>query len=104
MYVVQGKNILDQRVEVSPSPAMRGQNTTIRYNGLLAKSGASQMYIHYGYDNWKNTQTKDMQRDPDGSFVTTLPVQGTNIINFCFKDSANNWDNNSGWNWSTDIR
>ncbi len=32
-------------------------------------------------------------------FTANVPVEGMEEINFCFVDSAGNWDNNSGWNW-----
>ncbi|WP_334110727.1 carbohydrate-binding protein [Thermodesulfitimonas autotrophica] len=103
MFIAKGKHILDNRVDVTPSPAVRGRDVMIRYNGLLAKSGADRVYVHYGFDGWKNVNTAEMRREPDGSFAISLPVQGTSELNFCFKDSANNWDNNNGWNWASDI-
>lgn len=45
-----------------------------------------------------------MERTPQGNFVCTTKIQGTREMNFCFKDSANNWDNNSGWNWTCKIK
>ncbi|MEW6770898.1 MAG: carbohydrate-binding protein [Bacillota bacterium] len=104
MFIANGKHIPDQRVDISPSPAIRGREVLVRYKGLLAESGADRVFCHYGYDGWNNPNTTEMRREPDGSFVTSLPVTGTNQINLCFKDSANNWDNNSGWNWASDIR
>lgn len=104
MYVSKGRNYLDDRVDVFPSPSVKGRDATIKYNGLLAKSGADRVFIHYGFDGWKNVSTAEMRREGNGSFSINLPVHGSSEINFCFKDSANNWDNNSGWNWSSDIR
>ncbi|RJX18093.1 MAG: carbohydrate-binding protein [Ammonifex sp.] len=104
MFIANGKHILDQRVDVSPSPAIRGRDVFIRYDGLLKNSGADVVYCHFGYDGWKNVATAEMRRDYDGSFSVSVPAHGNAEINFCFKDSANNWDNNSGWNWLTDIR
>ena len=104
MIVMKGRHVLDHRVDVTPSPATKGREVLIRYNGLLAKSGADRVFCHYGYDGWSNVATAEMRRDADGSFAVSLPAHGNSEINFCFKDSANNWDNNSGWNWLTDIR
>lgn len=50
MYVIKGKHYLDQRVDVTPSPPLRGETMTIRYSGLLAKSGADRVFLHYGFD------------------------------------------------------
>ncbi|MCW2279371.1 carbohydrate-binding protein [Heliophilum fasciatum] len=72
----------------------------ISYNGLLAHSGADQVYLHIGSGdprNWQHTRTEPMQRTTSG-FEKTIHMD--NQVNFCFKDSANNWDNNCGLNWS----
>ncbi|MEW6572548.1 MAG: carbohydrate-binding protein [Bacillota bacterium] len=104
MFIVKGKQILDDRVDINPSPAVRGREVLVHYNGLLNKSGADRVFCHYGYDGWKNVSTAEMRREADGSFAVSIPVVGTSEINLCFKDSANNWDNNNGWNWTTDIK
>ncbi len=36
-------------------------------------------------------------------FVTQIKMESEDVFNVCFKDSANNWDNNSGRNWSARI-
>ncbi len=94
----------DDRVWVRPTPAIKDEKAEIGYNGLLARSGADSVWVHYGFDGWKNTQFQQMTKRGDGSFATTLNCRADRQVNFCFKDSANHWDNNSGWNWSCDIR
>ncbi len=104
MYVAQGRNFLDNRVDVIPSPSLKDRHATIRYEGLLKESGADRVFIHYGFDGWNNSGFAEMKREPDGAFVCSISMHGQKECNFCFKDSANNWDNNNGCNWSTDIR
>lgn len=104
MYVAQGRNFLDERVDVVPSPSLKDRHATIRYEGLLQKNGADRVFMHYGFDGWARNCWSEMKREPDGSFACSIPMQGAKECNFCFKDSANNWDNNNGWNWATDIR
>lgn len=104
MYVAQGKNYLDQRVDVIPSPSLKDRHATVMYDGILKHSGADRVFIHYGFDGWNNTCTEEMRREPDGNFSCSIQMRGTSECNFCFKDSANNWDTNNNWNWSTDIR
>lgn len=71
----------------------------VTYNGLLAQSGADNVYACYGYgDKWANQTFYKMNRTSHG-FETTLPVD-EKVVNVAFKDSANNWDNNSGRNYS----
>jgi len=73
-------------------------DVTICYNGLLAKSGADQVYLHYGFgDRWMDTNTVKMDRTFSG-WEKTIRTRNDKV-NFCFKDSANNWDNNNGSNW-----
>lgn len=93
----------DDRIAIEPFPVRKGQSVNIAYRGLLAKSGADQVYLHYGHDGWQSPVTIAMSWQPDGSAVATLPCNAQREINFCFKDSANNWDNNSGWNWKCDV-
>jgi len=89
-------------VTVDPTPITAGQEVTILYNGLLAKSGAQQIYLHVGYgsnDNWQMVTDYPMYFTGNGWEKTITVAEGTRL-NFCFKDSANNWDNNNGNNWS----
>ncbi|ACV64258.1 hypothetical protein Dtox_3542 [Desulfofarcimen acetoxidans DSM 771] len=75
------------------------KDVSIFYNGLLTKSGATQVYLHTGTeDNWNNVYDHRMEPTPYG-FEKTIQIE-SNHLNFCFKDSANNWDNNNGQNWS----
>lgn len=95
--------MFDNRLALEPAPARRGQNVAVSYKGLLANSGADNVWLHYGFDGWNSTATVPMSQQFDGSFHATIPASGNREINLCFKDSANNWDNNSGWNWKCDI-
>lgn len=87
----------------SPHPPRSGDIVHIYYQGLLQESGASEVYLHYGFDGWKNSETRLMERNKDGSFGISLEAKGNQELNFCFKDVANNWDNNDGENWTIRI-
>ncbi|MFZ5648794.1 MAG: carbohydrate-binding protein [Bacillota bacterium] len=96
--MVQGWNDFPRGVEVKQ--AAYGNEATIVYNGLLAKSGADQVYLHCGFgdpNSWHNVSTQKMDRTNRGWEKTIRMMD--NKAAFCFKDSANNWDNNSGHNW-----
>ncbi|HAP93071.1 MAG TPA: hypothetical protein DCM26_00405 [Desulfotomaculum sp.] len=96
--MIQAWNDYQKGVEVRSSGF---DEANIIYNGLLAKSGADQVYLHYGFGdpkNWYSTNTIRMDKDSKG-WDKTLRLQN-NQMSFCFKDSANNWDNNSGFNWT----
>ncbi len=88
-----------------PVPVTAGAEVNIKYNGLLAASGADAVYLHYGYgpaDHWADVADLPMHRTSDG-FEASVKVKSNDRLNFCFKDSANNWDNNNGKDWSYTI-
>jgi hypothetical protein len=74
----------------------------IGYHGLLKNCGADAVYLHYGFDNWDNRtiHTAKMQQYADGGFHLWVASGNHREINYCFKDSADHWDNNSGQDWS----
>ncbi|MFZ5647633.1 MAG: carbohydrate-binding protein [Bacillota bacterium] len=95
-----------QGVVVDPTPITAQEEITILYYGLLARSGADQVYMHVGYGDageWRKVSDLKMSRTGWG-WVKTLEVpEDESRFNFCFRDSANNWDNNNGINWSFEI-
>jgi hypothetical protein len=90
-------------VAINPSTPSVGEKVKIVYDGLLSKSGANHVYARVGYGSrWENQQDIPMMRTGMG-FETTVPVLKPDTLNLCFKDCANNWDNNSGMNYSFDV-
>ncbi|MGE5550269.1 MAG: carbohydrate-binding protein [Bacteroidota bacterium] len=92
----------EENVFVEPVRPERKERARIGYDGLLVKSGADRVFLHYGFDGWKNPRTVPMSRFMNG-FVASIPIEGVEAVDFCFRDSAGNWDNNSGWNWKAPI-
>jgi hypothetical protein len=95
-------------VSVSPMPITAGEEVTVKYNGLLAQSGADSVYLHAGFGaagSWHDVVDIAMLQEKPGVWKATLPLvpEETSRLNFCFKDRAENWDNNYGLNWSFDI-
>ena len=82
----------------------KGSETSISYNGLLNKNGAEKVYLHYGFDGWSNKETVAVRKNLSGAFNTEVKVNGKDELNFCFKDCANNWDNNNGSDWKVAIK
>ncbi|PKM83306.1 MAG: hypothetical protein CVU89_00690 [Firmicutes bacterium HGW-Firmicutes-14] len=79
-----------------------GKNIKIVYNGLLAKSGADQVLMRAGFgtrNSWNDVYDHHMSRTVRGWESPDLHMNDRQL-NFCFKDSAGNWDNNNGENWS----
>ena len=78
-----------------------GNDLTVIYNGLLKNSGADQVYLHYGFGDatrWSDVETTRMDNSFQG-FEKTIRMKN-HTCKFCFKDSADNWDNNCGHNWT----
>ncbi len=96
-------NMDDGRVSLDPGSVHSGGTVYIKYHGLLKSSGADHIFLHYGVDGWNNISTIKMNRIENGDFGTDIKADAGREINFCFKDSANNWDNNNGVNWKADV-
>jgi hypothetical protein len=89
------------RISWSPNPVRPGETIQINYQGLLKDLGASEVYLHYGFDSWSSPpQTVKMEQRETGEFGADVQAEGNHEINFCFKDAANQWDNNNGSNWT----
>ncbi len=92
-------------VTVDPVPITQGDEVTVLYYGLLSNAGADQVWLHTGYgdhDKWQAVHDYRMEKTGWG-WAKTIQVNAGSRFNFCFKDSANNWDNNSGANWSFEV-
>ena len=94
---------LPNGVAISPAVPTAGTTVKIIYDGLLAKSGATDVFAHVGFGKkWDNVSDYRMSRTATG-FEVSIPVQNADVLNVCFKDCADHWDNNSGKNYSFDI-
>lgn len=93
-------------VVVDPTPITAGQDVVVFYNGLLAQSGAQEVYLHCGFgkdDKWNAVSDERMAKTGFG-YVKALTMPQTHTqFNFCFRDNAMNWDNNSGRDWAYQV-
>lgn len=96
---------IDRRVAIDPVPLAGKKKGTIMYKGLLSVSGADSVYLYSGYDDhWENAKFTPMSKLDDVTWTTDVSIdENKKSFNFCFKDSANNWDNNYGLNWGVAI-
>lgn len=93
----------DSGISVTPTILNKGDTAHVRYQGLLANSGAEKVYVYVGYGgNWERAIDYKMVRTPNG-FEAQVPVSAQNGLIICFHDNANNWDNNSGQNYSFEV-
>lgn len=99
-----GESDIGGGVFVSPMPITKGDTVTLKYNGLLSKSGATEVFAHVGYGpmDWIGVQDIPMTKEPDGTWTTEIHMAEDQVspFNVCFRDSAYNWDSNYGNNWS----
>jgi hypothetical protein len=95
----------DAGIYWEPKSPRTGDTLNIHYRGLLQNSGASEIFLHYGFDNWnRSIHTIKMARLADGSFSTAVKAERAGEINLCFKDNVDNWDNNNGNNWNLSLQ
>jgi hypothetical protein len=94
---------LQNGITISPAVPTSGEKVKVQYDGILSKNGAMDVYVHMGYGNgWDKSSFFKMNKAITG-FEASLPVEYGDTMNLCFKDSANNWDNNLGKNYSFDV-
>ncbi|HOA97097.1 MAG TPA: carbohydrate-binding protein [Acetivibrio saccincola] len=87
-------------VQVSKSSIRVGDEITLSYSGLLVQCGAESVYAHIGYgENWEAKEFIPMERCND-VFKAKIKVTHPDSLNIAFKDSGDNWDNNSYLNYS----
>lgn len=100
-------------VYVTPTDFSIGDRVRLSYDGLLSQSGATEVYAHIGYgtqQNWQNVADVKMTKSANGLFEATFPVSPTTTtktsssLNLAFKDSAGNWDNNNGSNYTFKVK
>lgn len=94
-----GTEYVNKGVKLTSDVLIGGSVAEIEYNGLLANSGAHNIYMFWGYeDHWKSPGNTKMKQMND-RFIAEFEVTSNGKLNIAFKDSANNWDNNSGENY-----
>ena len=93
------QNYIESGVEISKSTIYVGDEVTLSYSGILVKDGADMVYAYLGYgDDWEEKGFVPL-RNVDGVFKADFKVILPGTMNVSFKDSANNWDNNSTANY-----
>ena len=78
------------------------QNSTVKisYTGELYSDNSEDVYIHYGFgSNWENVNEIKMNKTELG-FQSEITLPETDLLNFCFRNSENKWDNNQNVNYS----
>lgn len=91
-------------VIAKPNVIYHGDHLSMQYNGLLYQGGAKEVFAHIGYEKgWDASEDIKMKQAQEG-FEISFPIKEYNQLNVAFHDSANNWDNNSGKDYSFNIQ
>lgn len=81
----------------------KNETNTITYSGSLFKNGSDSVTIVYGFgDNWNNT-TEQLMKKTDNGFVAEIKILNFEKLNFCFRNSNYEWDNNNNQNYISPI-
>ncbi len=95
---------VEETVYFDTDTLVAGKTEKLIYKGALAINGAEEIYVHYGYGLlWENLQEVKLEKVADGTFEAEITLIGADSINFCFRDSNNNWDNNETKNYAYPI-
>ena len=69
------------------------------YVGKLFQENSSEVYLHYGFgSNWDNVNEIKMEKTELG-FQAEIELLSSDTLNFCFRNSNNEWDNNENANY-----
>lgn len=82
---------------------IENETVKISYTGKFFKENCDEVYIHFGFgDNWDNLSEIKMNKTELG-FQAEINLVSTENLNLCFRTNTNEWDNNSGSNYSFHI-
>ena len=76
----------------------------ISYTGKFFQDNSdTELYIHYGFGLlWENVNEIKMEKTEFG-YQSLIYLNGKDSLNFCFKNSKGEWDNNGGKNYVFEI-
>lgn len=82
---------------------IENEKCQITYSGKLFQNNSDSVKMVYGFgDNWSNTTEKLMEKNENG-FVAEIEMLNFDKLNFCFRNSNNEWDNNNNCNYISSI-
>lgn len=93
----------DNGIKLSKLTLSIGDQLEITYKGLLSDSGADEILLYGGYGEEWNEKILIPMSKKDDDFKVKFKMAYEGIFHFAFKDPANNWDNNSGENYSIKV-
>ncbi len=95
----------NEKVYFDTDNLVEGRTVKLTYKGNLATPTTNEIYVHYGFGLlWENIQEIKLDKIDESTYETEINLSPSyDSINFCFRDDANNWDNNEAKNYSAEI-
>lgn len=82
---------------------VEGAKVKISYVGYLFQNGSNELELHYGFGtNWDNVSDVKMEKTELG-FQCEIDILEGDVLNLCFKNELNEWDNNYSKNFTFTI-
>ena len=82
---------------------VENSNIKISYTGKFFQESSEEVFIHYGFGfNWDGLNEVKMEKTELG-FQAEIFLGEGDSFNFCFRNGNNEWDNNTGQNYSFPI-
>lgn len=82
---------------------LQNENVNVTYSGDLFKRNSDSVTIVFGFgDNWSYTTEQLMEKTENG-FTAEIKLLNFDKINFCFRNSNYEWDNNNYQNYTAPI-
>ena len=82
---------------------VEGTKVKISYVGHLFQNGSNEVELHYGFGaNWDNVSDVKMEKTELG-FQCEINILEGDVLNLCFKNELNEWDNNYSQNFTFPI-
>jgi len=105
VYVGEGGGEIPEYVVWEPESPAVGDEFIIHYGEGGELFNASTLMLHLGVNGWQNVDNYEMNFDAENScwnYSFTIE-NNVEIIDFCFTDGNNNWDNNNGSDWHISV-
>ena len=77
------------------------ENTKVKisYTGVLFQANSEEVFLHFGFgENWEQTADLKMEKTELG-FQAEIELVESPLLNFCFKNENDEWDNNNNQNY-----
>lgn len=77
------------------------ENTKVKisYTGVLFQANSEEVFLHFGFgEDWEQTADLKMEKTELG-FQAEIELVESPLLNFCFKNENDEWDNNNNQNY-----